>query len=181
MPNPSLTLEQARNMLGTNKHRLDDELEVQAEMMDRIGQRATLAEARARDLKDELLRLEGKIYLELKADDPKLTVGELDAKVRSDRDRLSTWTRYQQALVEESSWVRMLDAWRGKGFDIKVLAGLYTSQYFAVRSVEEERPSPGRREADYIARRDLEAQTRSSRAGADQMEAQPRRRRSLEE
>lgn len=126
------TLAHYRGLLRTNKHRLDEELEAQAELQDRIAQEANLRDRDADRLADELKRIEGRLAADAKASDPKLTVDQVGAKVRRDRERLAAWERWQEALHEAREWSSLLEAWKVKGFTLRDLGALYGSDYFSL-------------------------------------------------
>jgi len=129
------TYEQFRAMLPTWKHRLDDELEVQAQFMEQIASEVTTRNSRAIEAKDELARVEARLTEDYRDDDPKVTVGALAAKINRDPERIRAWQTYQAARSEHERWAGLLEAWRNKGYSIKTLADLYSAQYFSLTSV----------------------------------------------
>lgn len=130
------TLEQYRTMLYVNKHRLDDELEIQGDIMDRISTEVVIRNTRMIEAKDDLAKTEGRIAEELRDGDVKLTVGMLDAKVKRDPDRARAWQKYQAARADHEAWGCLLDAWKQKGFSIKTLADLYAANYFTLNATQ---------------------------------------------
>lgn len=130
------TLENYRNMLRVNKHRLDDELEIQGEIMERISTQVVTHNSAAIDAKEALVKVEGRLADDFRDDDPKATVGAIDAKVKRDPERVTRWEAYQRARAMHEAWQGLLDAWRQKGFSIKTLADLYASQYFSLSSTQ---------------------------------------------
>ena len=56
-----MELSQVRNMLRINKHRLDDELELHAEVLDRVGQEVVKRNSRMIELKKRLEEVEAKV------------------------------------------------------------------------------------------------------------------------
>lgn len=130
------TLDQYRAMLRVNKHRLDDELEIQPDIMDRISTQVVIHSSKALEAKDELAKLEGRLAEGFRDDDAKLTVGAIDAKVKRDPERVRAWQKYQLARAEHEGWVGLLEAWRQKGYSIKTLADLYAAQYFTLSSTQ---------------------------------------------
>lgn len=128
------TLEQYRNMLYVNKHRLDDELEIQPDIMGRISMQVVTRNSRMLTSKEELAKIEGRIGEELKEDDAKLTVALLDAKIKRDPERIRAWQAYLTARADHENWLGLLEAWRQKGYSLKTLADLYAAQYFSLNS-----------------------------------------------
>ena len=128
------TYEQYRAMLPVHKHRLDDELEVQAQIMEQIISETVRQNARMLESKLNLEKVEGRLLAEFKEDDPKMTVQQLDAKVKRDADRNRAWEIYLANISEHGKWQGLQDSWRQKGFSIKTLADLYSAQYFQLSS-----------------------------------------------
>lgn len=142
-----------RKMLRINKHRLDDELEIQAEMMMQIGDALETATSRMMEAKDELARIEGRVGESLKEDDPKLSIPALEAKVKRAPERTRAWERYQAAMKERGQWDRLWDSWKERGQSIKTLGSLFGSQYFASDPIVQ-RERTRRKEEDYAVRRE---------------------------
>lgn len=127
------TLQDYRNMLRINRHRLDDELEIQSEMMDRISQEVNKLNSRMLAAKEELLRVEARLMVEIAEDaTTKLTVSQMEAAVRRHRDRRDAWNALDTARYAFDEWEALRDAWKQRGFSIKTLADLYTSHYFTI-------------------------------------------------
>lgn len=128
------TYEQYRAMLKVSKHHLDDELEIHAEVMEQLTTEVALRNTLMIRAKDDLAREEGKLAEDIKEDEPKLSIGAIDAKVKRDPYRVKSWTHYQNAREGHEKWVGLLEAWRQKGFTMKNLSDLYSAQYFALNS-----------------------------------------------
>jgi len=131
-----MTADEVRNMLRVNKHRLDDELEIQPEIMQRIADRVVLMNSRMLECKDDLARVESRLTEDIKEDEPRLTVGQLDAKVKRHADRTRAWQKFQAARAEYEEWTSLLESWRQKGYSLKTLSELYAAQYFSVNYVD---------------------------------------------
>lgn len=185
----AITYEQFRAMLPIHKHRLDDELEIQAQLQEQISHEATIRNSRMLEAKEELAKTEARVSDDLRDDDPKITVAAVQAKLYRDPKRVRAWQEYQAARAEFERWDGLLSAWKQKGFSIKTLADLYASQYFALQAHQrKDRPDrPG-----WIASNSTEDQdearakvrTASSRPRAPEPEPEqtsnPRRRRFTE-
>lgn len=131
------TLEQYRNMLYINKHRLDDELEVQGDIMDRISTQVVRRNTAMLEAKDELAKIEGRLAEEYRDDSSlKLTAPLIELKVKRHPERTRAWEAYQRARAEHEAWAGLLEAWRQKGYSIKTLADLYAAQYFSLSSIQ---------------------------------------------
>jgi hypothetical protein len=162
----TLTLDQVRAMLACNKHRLDDELEIQPDMMQRIASRVVVMNSRMLEAKDDLARIEGRLTMDLREDNPKLTVDGVSATVRRHADRTRAWQKYQEARADHEEWSGVLEAWRQKGFSLKTLADLYYAQYFSVDSASLSQRQRDRMEHQDEAR--AEMRRASARAGGGQ-------------
>lgn len=149
------TIQQYRAMLVVNKHRLDDELEAQADVQERISREVVALNSAMLAAKDKLARVEGRLAEELREDEPKLTVELRAAKVARDPTRMSAWEALQSARAQHEEWSNLLEAWRQRGYSIKTLADLYGAQYFSLRSAPARSPQDRRNEQreDRIARR----------------------------
>ena len=130
------TLAQYKAMLYINRHRLDDELEIQADIMDRISTQVVILNSKMIEAKDDLAQTEGRLAEDVREDEPKLTVGMIEAKVKRDPTRLRAWQKYQAARADHEAWTGLLDAWRQKGYSIRTLADLYSAQYFTMSSTQ---------------------------------------------
>ena len=139
-------------MLPSSKYKLDDELEVQADLMDRISQELTRAAREEAEAKDALARLEARLASDYRSGAEKgVTVGEIAGMVLRDADRVRAFNAHQDAIAAHSEWKGLLEAWRQKGFSISKLAELYGQNYFSPvsggRRSTEDRPSHAARQA----------------------------------
>ncbi len=129
-----MSIDDYRRKLRVNKHTLDDELEEQPDIMDRISRKIVELNSKAQEAKDELAKTEGRIAEDVKESDPKLSLPVIDAKVKRSPDRVRAWQRFQNARAELEEWQGLLEAWKQKGYSIKTLADLYAANYFSVNS-----------------------------------------------
>lgn len=178
----SHTYEQYRAMLPTHKHRLDDELELQAQVMEEISLEVTRKNSRQIDLKEEVARLDGRLAEDVREDDPKATIGSIDAKIKRNPERVKAWEVYQVARAEHEKWSGLLDAWKQKGYSIKTLADLYAASYFTLASHQARSRNPGRPENDPDAQDSIRVRMReeaNKRGSASEPEQTTSRRRSI--
>lgn len=124
-----------RRLLPVRKNRLDEDLEIQSQYMDEIAQQVTAANSRMLRLKDELAREEAALSKEMREDYPKLTVGQVAEHVIKAPRRIQAWREYADARTEHETWSHLLDAWKQKGYSIRVMADLHAAQYFSPTSV----------------------------------------------
>jgi hypothetical protein len=125
-----------RALLPVQKHRIDEHLEMHAEILDQIAQGVTLANSRQLEAKDALLKVEARLATDAKEDDPKLTVAGVDSLVRRHADRTKAYLAYQRDRADFEEWSGLLEAWRSKGYSMKTLADLYSTQYFTLESFQ---------------------------------------------
>jgi hypothetical protein len=130
-----MTLIELRNMLRINRHRLDDELEIQAEILEKIGRSVVTLNSRQIELKRLLDVAEAKIIARIKENDPKTTNPMAEKEAKDDREYLRAWQAYQAARSEHEEWESLYKAWHARGFDIKALGELFANQYFAINAV----------------------------------------------
>lgn len=150
----SLDYEAFVKMLHVNRHRLDDELEVQSDIFHQIGEQLAYAGARESDAKDRLDTCEAELYLDLtnKASTAKMTKDQAQATIQLDPFRVKAFRAHQATKTEKSNWQSLYDSWKARGFDLKTLGQLYTDQYFAIDSAGRAVPRE-----DRTARRQQEA------------------------
>lgn len=149
-------IRQYRNMLRISKHRLDDELEVQSQVLDDISSQLTILNSRMLEANDQLKLVEARLFRELKDDNDKMTDKAADAVVKQDPERKRAWQASQAARAEHEDWSGLYDAWKARGFALRELCGLYVAQYFTIDSF-----TGGR--TDRSQRRGTEEQARAAR------------------
>lgn len=172
------TLEQYQKMLFTNKLRLDDELELQAEVQYNIGAEVVRLNTKMLEAKDYLQRIEAQLLDDFKSD--KVTVDQAKGRVMRDPNRQKAWAGYQQLREVHELWDALLDAWITKGYKIADLAALYGSDYFAVRTVSGDHAAHVVSPAQEQRRAEVQAASTRVGRGVDSFNATaPRRRAAL--
>ena len=150
-----LTKGQIEALLPIDKNRLDDALEVQAQMTYEITAEIIAASTRMVWCKEDLDKIDAEIYVSLR-DGSKTTEGEIKANQLLDNRNKGAFASYQDAKRDHERWVSLLDAWRARGFSLTTLANLHSANYFAVNSAGKER--------DYSANRQALARARTEPA-----------------
>lgn len=150
----SESIETFRAMLRVSKHQLDDHLEVQAEVLDRIGQRCAALKRRVSEAHEYMRQHEAHVMSARKAAGDAAVLAEKTA--RADPERARRYTLELDAAQELAEWESLYEAWKSRGFSMKELTQLHTDQYFthsATGNVDrgERRQSPPR--VDYSAQR----------------------------
>lgn len=144
-----------RSKLVIEKHRLDDELEIQAELLQHISERVVKAKSRTLEAKDVMELEEAKLYAEGKEDYPKATVSDLQSIVSRHSDRKAAWIKYQVARHDQELWEGLHEAWKARGFALRALVDLRLANYYTSDSAST-------REDDHEANRGLLHSTRKS-------------------
>ena len=146
-----------QKLMTIAKHRLDDELEIQAEIQYKISDCKVQALSAMLSAKDVMERYEGRLYHELKEDGNKLTVPEIQGIVQSDRTRLTHWQTYQDARHTHDQWEGLYESWRSRGFALRALVDLRIANYYTADSVS----AKDSREKDYADSRKALARSRN--------------------
>lgn len=123
-------LDSFRRLLRINKNRLDDELELQADVMDRLSERIAKLIAEADGLENELKLTEARLFRQFKDDDEKLTDKAAESAVKRHQERARALERYSAASYDLRLWQGLYEAWKAKGYAINKLCDLYAAQYF---------------------------------------------------
>ncbi len=129
----AFTIEVFRNMLRINKHRLDEELEIQAETQERISSQTARLNSRQLELKKTLDQEAARIVAELK-EAGKISDTAADKEARRNRDYVTAWQAWLVARQEHEEWLGLYEAWKSRGYQLKTLADLHGDQYFAIDS-----------------------------------------------
>lgn len=127
-------LRQYRAMLFINKHKLDDELEVQSEIQDRISSKLARANTKMLESKDALAKTEARLLEDFRTEE-KSTKDLAEAKAKRHPDRQRAFERFMEAREDHEEWSGLLDAWKSKGFGLREMGGLFHAQYFSVDSI----------------------------------------------
>jgi hypothetical protein len=146
--------------LRIDKHKLDDDLEVHAELQQQISETITHYNSVMLKAKEELAQVEARLLQDVKETRAKITKDEADAIVMRHTERRTAWRAYQEAREELELWQGLYAAWERKGRDMEALGRLYAAQYFSLYSVGGDSRSE-RRSARDTYRADNSAAARS--------------------
>lgn len=124
-----------RQMLRVNRHRLDEELELQAEMQERIGRMVAKVNSYMLEQKKGLEATEAEVIDDLKSNDSKLSNPVAEKEARRSKQYTAAWRAYQVARQDYEEWAALYEAWKQRGYSMRGLADLYRDQYFAVTYV----------------------------------------------
>lgn len=124
------TLDDYAALLTINKHALDDELLIQAEVSYRIGDRLAEAKAVAEELTEQAKRVEGTAFVTFKnaSDADKLATekARFQPEVRDWKEKV------RLADLEQARWTNLSQSWEKRGYALRELCLLYGAGYFAV-------------------------------------------------
>jgi len=132
-------LEYYRALLPVDKHALDDALERHAQLQEEIGRELNLAQAAASRAKDDLATVEANLFKDLKSSGEKISNEVCNATVQTHRLREKAYDVLLTLQGEVNDWAKLYDAWQQRGWSIKTLGELYSSEYFSLTSVGGER------------------------------------------
>lgn len=130
----NITLENINGHIRVNRHRLDEELELQGEFAFWIGRKVAQLDSKVESLADELKRTEARLNADARDRLDKPTEKEIDAWVRRRPDRIRAFEVLQIAKVEQGEWLAAQEGWKQRSYSLKGLATLYSSDYWAQRS-----------------------------------------------
>lgn len=174
-----MELTNIRKMLKINRHRLDEELEVNSDIQERIGREVARRNSLMLEAKRMLTETEARVIADLKEADPKLSNPIAEKEAQRHRDYRAAWTSYQVARQEHEEWEAAYKAWITRSYDLKALGELYGFQYFTIDSVQRDRePAFGQKITDQRTDRvRLEMRNKTGDFSKPQeSEARPRRR-----
>lgn len=151
------------NMLHINKHRLDDELEIQSEMLNRISEEMTRAGAKEIEAKETCEQSEAELFLDLtsKTSANKMTKDQAEATIKTDAFCTKQRKLYYTAKTEHNKWKGLFESWKARGYDLKALGQLHADQYFQLDSVSGTKRNAGQNEHERL--RSNMAEQRQSR------------------
>jgi hypothetical protein len=132
-----LNYTELKERLQIDKHRLDDELEVQAAIQHMISDKLSKVRQHMDLLENDLEKIEARTYVS-KSDQlingKKPSVEYLKSAVRSDAERTRKWLEYNEARAEHERWEGLYYAWRSRNDALQALAKLAVANYFAVET-----------------------------------------------
>lgn len=120
----------AQRLLPISKHRLDDELESHADIAFKVSDQLSLANTHQLRLKDELARVEARVYATNKDSGVKHTAEDLKNLVIRNSARIEAFEAYVNAREQFEAWLGMAEAWRQRSYMITKLGDLFTANYF---------------------------------------------------
>jgi len=126
-------LDEFRRLLKFSRHRLDDELERNAETMEHVGRELAAAHADEAALKEKRDRALARALADLRDADNKLTVAAAEAEAKRSKVYTDASQDYQDAKQLAEEWDHLFSSWRQRGQDLRTMANLFGAQYFAIR------------------------------------------------
>lgn len=123
-------MQTVRNMLRINKHKLDEELELQAYVGDQISQQLNRALAQLESANTELKKTDARLYGDYRAGAEKATETEIKMLTLRHADHVSAQGRQAAAQHVANEWASLKADWTARGYDLTNFAKLYSSSYF---------------------------------------------------
>lgn len=127
-------LREIERRLVIDKHQLDDELMVQAQIQYAIVEKVSALTEDYSKSRELLKIIESEIVQDLTAGDSKHTVKQLDALIQSSAEYQDAAQGLREAQKDLDKAQGLLDAWKQRGFALKALADLSLSNYYAMDS-----------------------------------------------
>ncbi len=135
-----ITLEEARDLLTIDKHRLDDVCLTHANTFDDVADRHAQAVGDRDYAKDELSKVYAEVVSDLRKEaakkDKKVTEKSLEAAAHLDDDHIKANEAYLEAKLEADRWSIKKDSFLQRSSMIKRLCDLHQSGYYTSRSVD---------------------------------------------
>lgn len=134
-----LSIASARMKLRIDKNSLDDEVIKQPELYFECAEAAGLAQSRRVGAKDELERLEARLYkvvaAKLVEEQERVTENAVHGRVINHKSRIEAFEKLQQALIEEKTWEALKDAAQQRSYALKDLCNLTSSGFLGAQSM----------------------------------------------
>lgn len=151
----AFSIEQIVSRLRINKHCLDDELEIQAQITHDIAELLAKANEQLLGFKDAMDQVEAEIRLELRNGEVKYSNDVIEAEIITNGKRRIAFRAYKNQKREVETLNGLFEAWKSRGFSLKSLSDLYHADYFAVDSAGKRENYQSDREAIGRNRRPL--------------------------
>ena len=130
----NITLHIVKAHIRVNRHRLDEELELQGEFAYWIGHMVAQKDGQVDSFADEVKRTEARLSAEARERLDKPTEKEIEAWVRRQPERITAFEQLQVAKVDAGRWAAAAEGWKQRSYALKSLAALYSSDYWAQRT-----------------------------------------------
>lgn len=133
-------IEYYRALLPVDKHELDDVLEKHHQLQEEIGRELNLAETAAKRAKDDVASVEARLFVEIKNSGDRISNEVVNAQVQTHRLREKAYDIMLTLQGQATDWARLYEAWQQRGWSIRGLGDLYSSEYFRLTSVGQSPP-----------------------------------------
>jgi hypothetical protein len=117
-----------------DKNDLDNELEVQPQMYYMASEELAQAVSSRDAAKEDLARVDARLYDEIAKRDEKLSDSKIRAQVSLHRDHVEAFEDYNAARSLADRWAGMVESWRQRGSMLRQLAELYVTNYYTTGS-----------------------------------------------
>lgn len=136
----AINLDEFRRYLRIDKHSLDDELVSQSELLFKVAEAYLDAAATRDELKERLAvvdaQLDAQVRADLEKNDTKATEAMVKSLVTTHKRHEVASAAYLAARHEANLLQAMKESFKDRGFHVRDLVELYTSQYYDTKSVQ---------------------------------------------
>ena len=130
----NLSVEDLEEMLKIDAHALEDEVGMQSDLFYRVGEKLALAVSRRDEAKQDLQDIEAETELSIRKksseDGVKMTVDEVKATVRTDRNVRNAQIKLFRLTEITSKLTALRDAFAQRSSMLKKMVDLYVTNYY---------------------------------------------------
>ena len=128
-------IEYYRALLPVDKYALDSALETHSQLQDEIGRALSAADASAARAKNELKAVEARLFLDIKSNGERVSNEVANSEVQVHRERERAHEDFLRCQQQAAEWGKLYESWQQRGWSIKALGELYSSEYFHLTSI----------------------------------------------
>ena len=150
-----IDIDEFRSYLKLDKHALDQELEEHPVLLFKISEAYVQAAAHRDMLKEQLATVDAGLFDNYRRkpvkDKERITDTSIKTAVQADRNHEKAATAYLTAKNQADLLLALKEAFQSRGYMIKDLCSLYTSNYYESESVK---PNGNTTRTTYISKRE---------------------------
>lgn len=134
-----LTLDWIHDHLAIDRHALDDELAIHAQVLYEIGREVAALSVQVKEAKRLVEEVETREITRLRDETPKLGIANAERAAHSSPQYVQQWGYLLRTTERFDQWTEARAAWVAKGYSLKDLGALYASEYFTIESTRKSR------------------------------------------
>lgn len=150
-----IDIDELRGYLAIDKHQLDQELEEHPVLLFKISEAYVQAAAHRDMLKEKLATVDAELFDKHRRkpvkDKERVTDTTIKTSVQADKDHEKASNAYLTAKNKADMLLALKEAFQSRGFMIRDLCSLFTSNYYESESV---RPTGNTTRTTYISKRE---------------------------